>query len=89
MSTQEYYLWTIGGDTFSSMFGTFLRRFASTQPDNSRLYPVGTLPDDEGLAAQWAAGAQPGNILTEILSSAEYMQVALDKAFWTGARWLS
>ncbi len=89
MSTQEYYHWTIGGDTFSSMFGTFLRHFASTQPDNSRLYPVGTVPSDEGLAAQWAAGAQPGNILVEILSSAEYMQVARDKAFWTGARWLS
>ena len=89
MTAQEYYLWTIGGDTFTSMFGTFLRRFASTQPDNSRLYPVGTVPNDQGLAAQWTAGAQPSDILVEILSSPEYMQLARDKAFWSGARWMS
>jgi hypothetical protein len=89
MSTQEYYLWTIGGDTFSSWFGTFLRRFASTQPDNSRLYPVGTPPSSQGLVNAWSAGARPDDLLVLVLSSDEYFQVARDKAFWAGARWMS
>jgi FG-GAP-like repeat/Domain of unknown function (DUF4214) len=88
-TTQEYYLWAIGGDTFTSWFGHFLRRFATTQPDNSRLYPTGTQPSSQGLANAWAAGAPPANLLVNILTSTEYFQVALDKAFWTGQRWLS
>jgi Domain of unknown function (DUF4214)/FG-GAP-like repeat len=89
MTTQEYYLYVIGGDTFSSWEGQFLRRFADTQPDNSRLYPAGTVPDSLGMAIAWAGGARPEDLLAGLLGSAEYMQVARDKAFWNGARWLS
>jgi hypothetical protein len=89
LSSQEYYLWTIGGDTFTSWFGTFLRRFGSTQPDNSRLYPIGTQPSSQGLANAWVAGARPDDLLVLVLSSAEYIQIARDRAFWAGARWLA
>jgi hypothetical protein len=83
-------LWVIGGNTFSSWFGTFLRHFATKQPDSSRLYPVATtVPSDEGLAAQWAAGAPPASILITIISSPEYMQIARNRDFWTGARSMS
>ena len=89
MSSQEYYLYVIGGETFTSWYGQFLRRFADTQPDNSRLAPVGTVPRDLAAAAAWAAGSRPEDLLATLLSSAEYVQVARDKAFWGGARWLS
>jgi hypothetical protein len=89
MTTQEYFLWVIGGDTFSSWFGTFLRHFASGQPDSSRLYPVGSPASSTGLANMWQAGARPDDLLLLVLSSQEYMQVARNRDFWTGARWLS
>ncbi|CAN5445679.1 hypothetical protein BH10PLA2_BH10PLA2_15140 [soil metagenome] len=89
MGTQEYYLWVIGGDTFTSWFGTFLRRFGSTQPDNSRLWPVGYVSQATGLANLWSAGAGPDDLLIIVLSSPEYQGVARNRDFWTGARWLS
>src|SRR5262249_25571038 len=80
----EYYQ-----NTISQWYLSWLRRLPSTPADSSRLIPAGTPYGAQMWVNSWAAGANPADIQVALVSSAEYMELARTKAFWTGARWLS
>jgi len=86
MTSGEFYKYAVGGSTFASWDGRFLRRFGSTPPDLGRVSAPGAPLDGltQVLVNAWAAGARPDDLQAQLLASAEYFRVAWDKAFWGG-----
>jgi hypothetical protein len=80
----EYFKYTITG-----WFYQYLRRFPNTPSDQSRIISQLNPFLAQNLVDFWSAGGKPEDIQTTILTSQEYLQIALDKAFWTGQRWLA
>jgi hypothetical protein len=76
-------------DLVSQWFYQLLRRFPSTPSDQSRLIAAGTPFGGQAFADALNAGGNQVDIQTVILASGEYQDLALRKAFWNGARWLS
>jgi hypothetical protein len=84
LTQPEYYQ-----NSISSWFFTLLRRYPSSPADGSRLIPLGTPFGAQDFVNYWNAGGDPAAIQVSILSSPEYINLALTKAFWNGARPLS
>src|SRR5262249_5867177 len=68
-----------------SYYLALLRRLSSTLPDQGRVIPQGTPFGGQGFLDALLGGANPADIQATILSSPEYLDVALSKAFWGGA----
>src|SRR5262249_10210625 len=66
-----------------------LPRLPSTPPDSSRLIPPAGGFGPQAFLNGLLAGGNPADIQTAIIASPEYLAIALNKSFWTGARWLS
>src|SRR5262249_17004781 len=84
LTQPEYYQ-----NTISSWFFALLRRYAWRAGDSSRLIPLGTPFGAQDFVNYWNAGGDPAAIQVAILASPEYINLALNKAFWNGARPLS
>jgi hypothetical protein len=74
--------------TINNSFMALLRRLPNTLSDQQRLFPAGPY-GAQGFVDALAAGANLPDIQAQIISSAEYLDLARGKAFWGGARWLS
>jgi len=70
-------------------FLAYLGRYPNTPPDQSRLIAPGTPFGAPDFLNELLAGANPADIQTAILTSPEYLELALTQAYWLGARWLS
>jgi hypothetical protein len=81
---QEFYQNMVSG-----FYLSLLRRLPSTPPDMSRLIQGSAPFGGQGWVNALLAGTNPADVETGILSSGEYLAVALNKSFWLGARWLS
>jgi hypothetical protein len=80
----EYFKLTITG-----WYYQYVRRFPNTPADQSRIITQLTPYGAQSFVDYWTAGGNPESIQIAILISPEYLQIALDKAFWTGQRWLA
>jgi hypothetical protein len=67
----------------------YLGRYPNTPPDQSRLIAPTAPFGAPVLLNQLLAGGNPADVQTEILTSPEYLDLALSRAYWLGARWLS
>jgi hypothetical protein len=73
----------------STWFFWYLGRYPNTPPDQSVLIPPNSQFAAQEFVNELNAGANPADIQTIILTSPEYLDLALSKAYWLGARWPS
>lgn len=73
----------------SDFFYKYVRRLPSTPSHLTRIIPAGTPFGAQDLVNFLVGGGNPIEAQVGILASAEYVSLTRNKAFWTGARWLS
>ena len=74
--------------TVDLIFFQLLRHWGQTPPDNSRVLLNPQAFPPQVFVDYLQAGGNRDDVLSDGLASPEYQAVALNKAFWTGARWL-
>lgn len=89
VGSSEYFQYMIGGQTFNSWYGMLLRRNGWTLPDSSRVIYDGQPFQPQAYVDFLVRGGNPEDVQVNILVSQEYVNIAWNKAFWGGARWLS
>ena len=75
--------------TIKNWFFTYLRRFPNTPPDSTRVELPNPPFGAQNYVDYWNSGGNPDEIVTSILASPEYFNLAQNKGFWYGARWLA
>jgi hypothetical protein len=73
----------------STWFFWYLGRYPNTPPDQSVLIPPNSAFAAQEFLNDLNGGANPADIQATILISPEYLDLALCKAYWLGARWPS
>jgi hypothetical protein len=82
LGSAEFYQHTV-----DSVFFQLLRRWGQTPSDHSRRLQNNQVFPPQVFVDYLQAGGSLDGLVVDVLASGEYQTDALNKAFWTGARW--